>query len=154
MIGGRISAAICASVVHLCAQPALVNTLIGGGTPQLPFSNGVPGRNAAIYKPGGLAVDASGNLFVSDFFGNRVIRIDHQTQIATVLAGTGNAGTDGDGGPATLAALSGPSSLAVDRAGNVYIYESQRIRRVDGATGVISTQLVHSVPYGQNIQMR
>jgi len=130
------------SLTPCFAQPALVSTLIGGAAHQYPFSAGVPGPNAAIYSVAGIALDVAGNLFVADRVGNRVIRIDHQTGLASAYAGTGVPGVSGDGGPANIAELSSPSTLAVDAAGGLYIFENQRIRKVDAATGLISTYVV------------
>ena len=89
----------------------------------------------------GLALDAAGNLFVADGPGFRVFRIDAVTHVATIVAGTGTSGFSGDGGPATGAALNNPWDVAVDRAGNLFIADrnNNRIRRVDAATGIIST---------------
>lgn len=85
-----------------------------------------------------LAVDASGNIFLTDTNNYRVRRIDAATQIITTFAGNG---TVGDGGPATQALLF-TSGLAHDSSGNVFIGDvvGRRVRRVDAATGLISTE--------------
>jgi sugar lactone lactonase YvrE len=70
--------------------------------------------------PVGLAVDKDRNLFIGDGDNNRIRMVSADGTITTV-AGTGVAGYSGDGGPATSAELSGPSSLAVDGAGNLYV---------------------------------
>jgi cysteine-rich repeat protein len=87
---------------------------------------------------GGIAVDASANVFISD--GHRIRRIDATTGIITTIAGTGVAGFSGDNGPATAAQLNSPGSLAVDAVGNVYVADegNKSIRRI-GANGVITT---------------
>jgi hypothetical protein len=90
-----------------------------------------------------LTVGPTGDLYISD--GNRIRRVDHTTQIIETIAGTGTDGDTGDGGPATAAELHGVFGVAVDPAGNVYIGESSdtsgvgRLRRIDSATGDIST---------------
>lgn len=96
---------------------------------------------ASLNGPAGLAVDAAGNLFIADILNERVRRVDATTGIITTVAGMGVAGFAGDGGQATAARLNGPVGLAVDGAGNLFIADqrNQRIRRVDAATGIITT---------------
>jgi trimeric autotransporter adhesin len=88
----------------------------------------------------GIVLDAAGNLYVADAWGNRV-RVVRPTGEVELVAGTGTAGFSGDGGPALLADLDGPSGVAVDAAGNVYISDSynHRIRMVSATDGTIST---------------
>jgi sugar lactone lactonase YvrE len=84
------------------------------------------------------AVDASGNLFIPDTYNNRVRRVDGKSGIINTFAG---GGSGGDGGPAANGILADPDSLAVDSSGNLFVEETygDRIRRVDAATGIIST---------------
>ncbi len=96
-----------------------------------------PATSARIYSPGGVAVDAAGNLYIADSYNYRIRRVDATGRITTV-AGTGEYGYDGDDKPATSARLSVPHSVAVDASGNLYIADNNRIRRVD-ATGRITT---------------
>jgi sugar lactone lactonase YvrE len=98
-----------------------------------------PATSARLNRPPGVAVDASGNLYIADYFNNRIRRVDTTGQITTV-AGTGEAGYDGDDKPATSAQLNGPFGVAVDGSGTLYIadYVNSRIRRVD-ASGRITT---------------
>ncbi len=101
--------------------------------------DGGPATEAQFAAPGGLAVDGSGNLYVSDFNGNRIRRIDAEGVITTI-AGTGVRGFSGDGGPATEAQFAVPRGLAVDGSGNLFVVDSSnyRIRRID-AGGMITT---------------
>ena len=98
---------------------------------------------AHLNTPCGIALDGAGNLFIADQGNNVIRRVDAITQIITTVAGGGTvpSGTDGlgDGGPATRALLNGPSDVAVDAAGNLFISDSMHglIRKVD-ATGVIT----------------
>lgn len=108
-----------------------------------------PASGAYLFGPTGMAVDRYGNLFVADFVGERVRRIDRHGVITTV-AGTGRADMpspnfSGDGGPATAATLSGPAALAFDRAGALYVADSgnHRVRRID-ANGTITSLDVSS----------
>ena len=102
--------------------------------------NGPTNANNFLFNPQGVAVDAAGNLYVADT-GNKVVRKVSPTQTATIFAGgTTVFGSAGDGGPANLASLRTPTSLAVDSAGNVYISDTQSfdVRKVTPA-GIIST---------------
>ncbi len=101
--------------------------------------DGGPAAQAQLRSPQGVAVDAAGNLYIADTGNNRIRKVDPAGVISTV-AGDGARGYGGDGGPATLAQLYSPGSVAVDAAGNLYIADglNQRIRKVDPA-GVIST---------------
>ncbi len=103
--------------------------------------DGGPASEAEFSGPSSLAVDGAGNLYVADSGNQRVRRIDAATQVVTTVAGVGNAGFDGDGGPALSASLDSPSGVALDAQGNLYISDTgnNRIRRVDATSGVIST---------------
>ena len=113
----------------------LISTIAGRGTT---LTDGAPASSAPIGYPVGLAVDASGSLYVADPYVERVRVITNNT-IKTV-AGTGYYGFSGDGGPATAAQLDQPTTVAVDAAGNVYIGDefNLRVRKVD-TKGVITT---------------
>src|SRR5438034_338345 len=116
----------------------VITTVAGNGT--YSFSgDGGPAAASQLNDPQGVAVDNAGNLFIADSMNNRIRRIDAATQVITTVAGNGTIGVSGDGGPATSAALSGPLSVAVDSAGNLFIGSDLRIRRLDAATGVITT---------------
>jgi len=80
-------------------------------------------------------------VYIADQSNNRVRMIDVATEIITTVAGTGLAGYNGDGMPATEASLAGPSGLAVGADGTLYIADTfnGRIRGVDPTTGMIST---------------
>ena len=98
-----------------------------------------PATEARIGSPHGVAVDALGNLYVAERWNNRVRRIDVTGTITTV-AGTGNRGFGGDGGPATAARLNYPTELVADEAGNIYIADegNDRVRKIN-SSGTIST---------------
>ncbi len=89
----------------------------------------------------GLVFDRDGNLFFSESGANRVRRIDRKSGRIFTVAGTGEAGYSGDGGPATAAKLREPGDLAFDPAGNLYVAdtENNRVRRIDLKSGVIET---------------
>jgi sugar lactone lactonase YvrE len=84
-----------------------------------------------------LAIDGTGNLYVADYNGNRIRKINTSGFISTI-AGDGMSGNSGDGGPATLAKLSGVKAVTIDASGNLYILADSKIRRVNTA-GIITT---------------
>jgi DNA-binding CsgD family transcriptional regulator len=94
--------------------------------------DGKPGVEARLFLPSGLAIGFDDSLFIADT-GNNVIRQLGRDGIIRTVAGTGEAGYRGDGGPAEYAVLHSPGGLAFDDEGNLYIADTlnQRIRRVD-----------------------
>jgi hypothetical protein len=110
------------------------------GTGQLgDAGDGDPAPEASLRTPMGLAFDGAGNLYIADFDSHRVRKVDPTGTISTI-AGTGEAGFSGDGGPAGAAQLSRPYAVAVDGSGAVYVADmgNLRVRRVD-ASGTITT---------------
>jgi sugar lactone lactonase YvrE len=98
-----------------------------------------PATNARLLEPTGLAIDVDGTIYITDSGNNRVRKVDVEGTITT-LAGTGEEGDGGDGGPATEAQLYYPIGVAIDSEGNVYISDTfnNRIRKVD-SEGIITT---------------
>ena len=96
---------------------------------------------SSIFLPFGVAVNPAGDLLIADSSNNRIRRVDGASGIISTIAGNGVIGNGGDGGPATAASLSSPSSIALDAAGDVYFADSGNnlIRRIDAFTGLIST---------------
>jgi Bacterial Ig domain/Fibronectin type III domain/NHL repeat len=86
-----------------------------------------------------VAVDAAGNLYISDRANQRIRKVSTSGKISTI-AGVGGAGYSGDGGSAVLAKLKNPSGIAVDSAGNVFFADmgNSRIRKIS-ASGTITT---------------
>lgn len=116
-------------------------TTVAGLGPDHPGYTGDdgPALDAKLNTPKGLAMDAEGNLYISDA-GNHVIRKVTDGTITTI-AGTGQPGYSGDGGPATAATFHGAHGIAVDKEGNLYIADGSFsvIRKVDASTGIITT---------------
>ena len=121
------------------ATSGIITTIAGNGTSG---SSGDGGdATLAVLNPLDIKVDASGNLYIVDETAHRVRKIDAATNIITTVAGTGVAGFSGDGGLATSAQLAGPVAIALDDNDNLYIsdFDNRRIRKVDAATGIITT---------------
>ncbi len=119
-------------------------TVAGGG---LEDGDNVLATDVALNRPLGIALDTQGNLYIADTDNHRIRRVDALTGIITTVAGTGEPGFSGDGGPATSALLNTPNAIAVDSAGNIYIssggasesdVHNRRIRRID-SSGIITT---------------
>ena len=103
--------------------------------------DGGPVNNALLNDPENVYVDRRGNVFITDF-GNQVIRkVDARTGIIRTIAGNGQNGFSGDGGPANQASLSNAFHIVSDEESNLYISDlsNNRIRRVDHFTGIITT---------------
>lgn len=124
-------------LVRKVSTNGIITTVAGGGS-----SAGTDGAQATsinILETMGVAVDSSGNLFLSDNGHNRILKVTASGTIVTV-AGTGTAGFSGDGGPATAAQIAAPTRLALDAAGNLYFVDSRnfRVRRISTG-GTIAT---------------
>jgi uncharacterized protein (TIGR03437 family) len=124
--------------IRKVSASGVITTVAGSGNPGF-SGDGGPATAAQFNQPVGLAVDASGNLFIADLH-NSVIWKVSTSGIITIVAGNGNTGFSGDGGPATAAQLAFPYGVAADGSGNLFIadYDNNRIRKVS-ASGVITT---------------
>jgi sugar lactone lactonase YvrE len=102
--------------------------------------DGGPAASAALNFPAGVAIDGAGNIFIADFFNNRIRKVDTTGTIETVAGGGTPADGLGDGGPATSAALNGPAGVSLDGAGNIFIADvnNDRIRKVVVPEAVLS----------------
>jgi streptogramin lyase len=120
------------------AQTGIIQTI--AGAPGQPYGIDGPALQVGI-NPVSFTLDSAGNIFVTEYLGSRVKRIDAKSQMVTTIAGIGSDGYSGDGGPAVNAALNRPVGVAVDKDGNVYIGDTDNavIRRIDAVTHVITT---------------
>lgn len=120
----------------------IITTIVGNGT-RVTSGDGGDALHAGVPRPLGLALDGAGNLFVAqgdEFSPNsRVRRID-PSGVITTFAGTGEAGFDGDGGPAAGARLNNPVDVVIDPSGAVLISDclNGRVRMVH-SSGTITT---------------
>ncbi len=120
-----------------------IRTVVGTGEAGY-MGDGGPATDATLREPFMCCFDSAGNLFFCEAKNHIVRRVDAATGVVTTVAGTGEQGYSGDGGPATEATFNEPYSLEVDDdspQANIYIVDRLNavVRRVDGATGVITT---------------
>jgi DNA-binding beta-propeller fold protein YncE len=110
-----------------------VSTVIGTGSPG--FSD------REVNNPYGLLIGPRRGLYFCDLDNQRIRLLDLRTHRTTTIAGNGQKGYSGDGGPATAASLNMPHEIQFDSAGNLYVAERDNhvVRKVDGKTGAIST---------------
>jgi len=116
--------------VRKVGTDGIISTVAGSGVEGYSGDNG-PAIAAGLYYPDGVAVDGYGDIFISDYFTNRIRRVA-PNGIITTLAGNGTAGETGDGGAAASAELDGPAGLGLDGAGNVFVCDSgsNRVREI------------------------
>jgi DNA-binding beta-propeller fold protein YncE len=129
---GAMLALACVCPTTRAATPT-VTTILG---------TGVPGySNTQVNNPYGIIFGPDGAIYFCDLDNQRIRRLDLKTNLVTTIAGSGEKGYRGDGGPATQASLNMPHEIQFDVAGNLYIAERDNhvIRKVEANTHVIST---------------
>ena len=124
-------------VIAEVSSAGLISVVAGGGQYSQFLGDNGPATSGYISSAYGVAVDGDGNLYIADYSDNRIRKIANGT--ITTIAGPGS-GPLGDGGPATDATLAGPSGVAVDSAGNLYVADTghNRVRKIS-VDGTIST---------------
>ena len=119
---------------------SVITTIAGTGEEGY-SGDGGPATRATFNQPYSLQVDINGDIYVVDRLNFVIRKIDAATGVITTVAGTGEAGYGGDGGPGTEAQFREPNDCFLDGKGGLLIadIQDQRIRRLDLATGVITT---------------
>ncbi len=123
------------NAVRKVDRAGVVTTYAGGpGTSFAPLGDGGPAKGARLRNPFSLAVDRNDNLYIADRSDKRIRRVSPNGVIDTV-AGNGQSGqSSGDGGPATSATIADPSNIKIDAAGDLFILDGIRIRKVTGGS--------------------
>lgn len=132
--------------VRKVSTSGIISTIAGTGVSGF-SGDGGPATNAQISNPYSVDVDTKGNVYIADYSNFRIRKID-TAGIITTIAGTGASGFSGDGGLATIAQMSQPSSVSVDSKGNVFFSDmnNQRVRKID-ALGIITTVAGNGNPF-------
>jgi sugar lactone lactonase YvrE len=135
---------VCETTTHairrIDLERGMATTVVGTGVAGN-SGDGGPATQAQVREPYEVRFDKEGHLYFVDMVACVVRRVDAGTGVIRTIAGTGESGFGGDGGPATAARLKQPHSIALDGRGQLYICDigNHRVRRVDLSSGVIST---------------
>jgi trimeric autotransporter adhesin len=122
------------------SQGQNIYTIAGDSTAGFNFDN-IPAITAELSTPGDVAVDDSGNIYISDENNQRIRKVTLATGIITTIAGTGTASYTGDGSAATAAEINTPYGIALDDSDNVYFADGSNnvVRKITVSTGIITT---------------
>jgi uncharacterized protein (TIGR03437 family) len=135
---GRLVYADALNQVVLRIEPSGTVTVVAGNGVRGFSGDGGDALRASFDQPRGVAIDKSGNIYIADGRNHRIRRVT-PAGIVTTVAGNGEFGVSGDGGPGTAAAVD-PWKITLDAAGNLYIadYNNSRLRRL-GTDGILTT---------------
>ncbi len=124
-------------ILHLALE--IITTFAGNGAKER-SGDGRPATEASILGARAVCMDNAGNTYIAEREGNGIRKVDAGGVMST-LAGTGEFGYGGDGGPAFIATWGGPKAIRCDHAGNVLVVDTENhaIRRIDTATGYVTT---------------
>ena len=125
---------------HIDERTGLITTVAGSGKKGYDGDGG-PATKAFCNQPYEVRFDADGNMFFVEMQNHLVPHVDTKTKTITTVAGMGEAGFSGDGGPATKAKFKSPHSIAFDAKGDLYIADigNHRLRRVSMKQEYIDT---------------
>ena len=126
------------NVIRKISTAGIISTVAGTGIGGF-SGDGGPATVAQLNGPYGIDIDASGNLYISDFSNNRMRKVS-TSGIITTIAGTGTGGYTVDGIAATASELNHPGFFRIDKSGNIFISDNanQRVRKIN-TSGIIST---------------
>ncbi len=127
-------------VLRVDLKTGRIKTVAGNGKKGY-SGDGGPATEASLNEPYEVRFDEAGNMFFVEMQNHLVRRVDAKTGVITTIAGTGEAGFAGDGGPAIRAKFRRPHSIALDTRGHLYVADigNHRVRRISLATGLVET---------------
>jgi hypothetical protein len=122
------------------AATGIISTIAGTGVSGF-SGDGSAATAAQLANPVAVAVDGSGNVYISDQYNQRIRKITASSGTISTIAGTGTYSYSGDGGAATSATFQNPAGLSVDASGNIYVADlfNHVVRKITASTGVITT---------------
>ena len=137
---GLIIATFASLIICEMSLAGEVRTIAGTGKAEY-TGDGGPATKAGVGGPFGISLGPDGALYICEISNHVVRRLDERTGLLTTVAGSGEKGYSGDGGPATKAKLNEPYEVRFDQKGNMFFVEmvNQIVRKVDAETGMIST---------------
>ena len=117
----------------------IITTFAGDGAKER-RGDGLPATEASILGARAVCMDGAGNTYIAEREGNGIRKVD-ANGIMSTLAGTGEFGYAGDGGPAFIATWGGPKAIRCDHAGSLLVVDTENhaIRRIDAETGIVTT---------------
>ncbi|HJQ36232.1 MAG TPA: Ig-like domain-containing protein [Thermoanaerobaculia bacterium] len=124
-------------VVRRIRPDGMIMPFAGNGERGTTYIDGVPALEARLNLPVDVVAGPDGSVYIADNGYSRILRVGPDG-ILRSIAGNGNVGFSGDGGPATAATLNRPRAIALGGDGSIYFLEAQRIRRI-GTDGTIKT---------------
>lgn len=136
-----LAASVCVSPFSFAA-PGDISTIAGTGAAASSGDDG-PATAAELNFVGGVAVDAEGNVYVSDVLGHRIRKVDVDTGIISTVVGTGVAGFNGDGKTGLETQIDRPFGIQFGPDGALYFsdFNNDRLRRLDPQTNRVTTYL-------------
>lgn len=124
--------------IRMVNTSGIISSFAGNGTPGY-NGDGGPATAKELNYPVSVSTDASGNVYIGDYFNNRV-RMVNTSGVISTYAGNGTGGFSGDGGAAASAELDWPDGIFMDNSGNLFISDEMNVRiRMVNSSGIIST---------------
>ena len=133
----------------IAVSTGVIRTVAGTGSTSGGYNgDNIQATSAMLNSPYDVVVDSYGDLYIADWFNNRVRKVTVNTGLITTVAGTGTASSTGDGSVATSATLNGPMFIRLDSSGNLYIGEraGNRVRKVVTVSTDIPTAAPSYIP--------
>ncbi len=132
--------------IRKISTAGIITTIAGTGINNHSGDGGLA-TAADLFAPGGMDIDTLGNVYIAEYSGSRIRKVD-QAGIITTIAGIGGAGSSGDGGPAISAEISGPTDVAVGKNGNLYVleYNMNKIRVINGIYNMVGIRELELKP--------